>query len=137
MRKIKEILRLHFEQKLTQRQIARSASVSQSTVHEYVTKAEAAGLKWPLGADWDEARLRTTLFPRTAATKPAQHAAPDFAALRQQREQHGELTLELLWEEYRQQNPVPSLACTCRCKAYSAPCVGHMPGSLTEPPCPT
>ena len=30
---------------------------------------------------------------------------PDFAALRQQREQHRDLTLELLWEEYREQQP--------------------------------
>jgi DNA-binding transcriptional regulator LsrR (DeoR family) len=34
MRKIREILRLHFEQKLTQCQIARGVNVSQITVHE-------------------------------------------------------------------------------------------------------
>jgi Transposase and inactivated derivatives len=104
MRKIKDILRLHLEQGLTQRQIARSANVSQSTVHEYITKAEAAGLTWPLGEEWDEARLRATLFPPAVASKPAPHPIPDFAALRQQREKHRELTLELLWEEYRVQN---------------------------------
>lgn len=48
MRKIQEILRLHFEQKLGQRQIARSANVSQSTVHEYLARFQAAGLHWPL-----------------------------------------------------------------------------------------
>jgi hypothetical protein len=42
MRKIKEILRLHFEQKLGQRQIARSIRTSQSTVREYLTRAKAA-----------------------------------------------------------------------------------------------
>ena len=56
MRKIKEILRLQFEQKLSQRQIARSTNVSQSTVHEYLTRAQTAGLAWPLGEAWDEAR---------------------------------------------------------------------------------
>jgi transposase len=105
MRKIREVLRLHFEQKLGQRQIARCVHLSQSTVHEYVTKAEAAGLRWPLGEQWDEARLQSVLYPRAAAVKPPRSPVPDFAALRQQREQHRELTLELLWEEYREQNP--------------------------------
>ena len=106
MRKIKEVLRLHYEQKLGQRQIARSANVSQSTVHEYLAKARAAGLGWPLGEEWDEARLSAALFPPKAAPgKPPQRPAPDFRALRQQREKHRELTLELLWEEYREQHP--------------------------------
>ena len=105
MRKVKDILRLHFEQKLAQRQIARSAHVSQSTVHEYVIKAEAAGLEWTVAKEWDEERLRNTLFPRAIGPgRPEQHPVPDFAALRQQREKHRGLTLELLWEEYREQN---------------------------------
>ena len=48
MRKTREVLRLYFELKLRQRQIARSANVSQSTVHEYVERFRAAGLHWPL-----------------------------------------------------------------------------------------
>jgi DNA-binding transcriptional regulator LsrR (DeoR family) len=44
MRKIREILRLHWEQKLGQRQIARGASVSQSTVHEYLAR-RGGGIK--------------------------------------------------------------------------------------------
>jgi len=63
MRRVKEILRLHFEHKLGQRQIARSTNVSQSTVHEYLSRAQAAGLAWPLDAEWDEERLQTALFP--------------------------------------------------------------------------
>ena len=42
MRKIKEVLRLRYELKLDQRQVARSCSVSVSTVHEYLKRAEAA-----------------------------------------------------------------------------------------------
>lgn len=41
-RTIKEILRLHFEQKVGQRQIARSVNVSQSTVHEYLVAWRAS-----------------------------------------------------------------------------------------------
>jgi DNA-binding transcriptional regulator LsrR (DeoR family) len=42
MRKIQEVLRPHFEQTLGQRQIARSANVSQGTVHEYLARMNAA-----------------------------------------------------------------------------------------------
>ena len=108
MRKITEILRLHYEQKLGQRQIARGASVSQSTVHEYLARAKAAGIEWPLPNDWDEQRLVAALFPSVASEKDkraTKRPAPDFAHIRQQLEQHRELTIELLWEEYRQQHP--------------------------------
>jgi predicted DNA-binding protein YlxM (UPF0122 family) len=43
MRKTREVLRLYFELKLGQRQIARSANVSQSTVHDYLERFQAAG----------------------------------------------------------------------------------------------
>jgi transposase len=106
MRKINEILRLHFEQKLGQRQIARSASVSQSTVHEYLARFQAAGLQWPLDEEWDEQKLEAALFPPgQAPSQPPRRTLPDFAKVRQELEQHRELTIELLWEEYRQQQP--------------------------------
>ena len=43
MRKIKEVLRLRNELKLDQRQIARSCSISVSTVHEYVDDSGRRG----------------------------------------------------------------------------------------------
>ena len=48
MRRIKEVLRLRYELGLGQRHIARSCSISQSTVNDYLRRAEAAGLRWPL-----------------------------------------------------------------------------------------
>jgi len=106
MRKIKEILRLHFEQKLGQRQIARSANVSQSTVHEYLARFHATGLRWPLEDRCDEAELESALFPPGQTTaKPPRRILPDFEKVRRELAQHRELTLELLWEEYRQHQP--------------------------------
>jgi hypothetical protein len=57
VRKIKEVLRLKFSVGLGLRQIARSCSIGLGTVHEYLQRAEAAGVTWPLGEDWDEDRL--------------------------------------------------------------------------------
>jgi hypothetical protein len=48
MRKVNEVLRLRFELGLEQRAIARACSISQSTVHEYLKRAAAAGIGWPL-----------------------------------------------------------------------------------------
>ena len=45
MRKIREVLRLKWECGLSNRAIARSCSISHSTVGEYLRRAEAAGLR--------------------------------------------------------------------------------------------
>lgn len=105
MRKIREVLRLH-SLGLKQRQIARSCSVGQSTVSEYIKATEAAGLRWPDIADWDEAKLLATLTP-AAPLVPARSRlpAPDFPSIHAELQQHKHLTLQLVWEEYRAQNP--------------------------------
>lgn len=51
MRKIKEILRLRWEQNLPVRTIAHSVGVSHSTVVDMLNRAKAAGLSWPLPDD--------------------------------------------------------------------------------------
>ena len=105
MRKIKEVLRLH-SLGLAQRQIARSCSIGQSTVSEYLKAAEAAQLCWPEVTGWDEARLTAALLPKAPAKpKPGRPPEPDFAAIHTELQQHKHLTLLLVWEEYRAQNP--------------------------------
>jgi predicted transcriptional regulator len=61
MRKIKEVLRLRFELGLGQRAIARACSISQSTVHEYLKRSEAAKVPWPLPKGRDEERVEKAL----------------------------------------------------------------------------
>jgi transposase len=106
MRKIKEVLRLRFELGLGQRAIARACSISQSTVHEYLKRAEAAKVPWPLPESWDEERVEKVLFgePRPIEQFP-ERVRPDFPALHAQLQQHSHLTLQLAWEEYRQVHP--------------------------------
>src|SRR5476651_2607553 len=86
MRKIKEVLRLRNELKLDQRQIARSCSISVSTVHEYLKRAEAANVGWPLPDGWDDARLEVALFPSPGSSPkpPTKKSPPDFAAIHEQ-----------------------------------------------------
>ena len=106
MRKHKEVLRLH-SLGLTQQQIARSCSISQSTVHEYLKAAAAAGVAWPIPAEWDELRLQQELFgaavPATVAWR--KNPPPDFAAIQRELQTHRNLTLQLIWEEQRESQP--------------------------------
>lgn len=102
MRKTREVLRLYFELKLGQRQIARSANLSQSTVHDYLKRFEGAGLKWPLPAEMSEAELERKLFPVDPdRAKTDSKALPDFAVIHEELQSHKHATLQLLWEEYR------------------------------------
>ena len=73
MRKLKEVLRLRYEMGLGQRQIARSCSIGHGTVYEYLKRAQAAGVTWPLPEGRDDRRLEEAFLGplRGAPTKPA------------------------------------------------------------------
>ena len=66
----------------------------------------AAGLSWPLPEEIDHRRLEELLFP-AAVGRPSQsiRALPDFAEVRRQLQVHKHLTLQLVWEEYRETQP--------------------------------
>ncbi len=105
MRKLKEVLRLH-SLGLSQHQIARSCSISQSTVHEYVSAAQAAGVTWPVPEDWDDRQIEETLFPqRPAPAVWRKHPEPDWAKIHQELQAHKDLTLQLVWQETRENDP--------------------------------
>jgi len=70
MRKISEVLRLALEQKRSKRQIAESCKMARSTVGEYLGRAAAAGLGWPLPEGMDEGRLEQLLFPPKVVEEP-------------------------------------------------------------------
>ncbi len=74
MRKIREVLRLSHGEGLSHRQVALVTGVGPTTVREYLSRAAAAGVSWPLPDDVDDADLeRQALHPRGVP-------APDPAA---------------------------------------------------------
>lgn len=104
MRKITEVLRLKWSAGLGHRAIARSCGVAKSTVDEYVQRATAAGLGWPLPPELDDAALEQLLYPPTITPEIASRPLPDWSVL------HGELirrdvNLMLLWHEYKETHP--------------------------------
>src|SRR5271169_279054 len=105
MRKVKEVLRLHFGLKLGKRQIARSCSISHSTVMDYINRAKKAGLGWPLPSEVDDTALEASLFPSDIChNKTTSRPLPDYQAMHSELRKKG-VTLQLLWYEYKQQYP--------------------------------
>jgi transposase len=101
MRKIREVLRLKWECGLTNRAIARSCSISHSTVGEYLQHAEGAGLSWPLPADLDEDALFRLLFPTASHPSSKIIPCPDWSLIHTELRRKS-VTLRLLWVEYRE-----------------------------------
>jgi transposase len=104
MRKIREVLRLKWDNGMSNRRIAASSGIGRPTVSEYLRRAEEAGLSWPLPDDLDDARLERLLFPPPPDLPAQERGIPDWVHI------HGELkhknvTLFLLWQEYRANHP--------------------------------
>jgi transposase len=104
VRQIREILRLHHEAQLGERQIAAICQVGKGTVQRFLQRAAAVGLGWPLPEGMDDTQLERLLFPPVpapAGTRPP----PDFAKVHQELKSNRSVTLQLLWEEYKESQP--------------------------------
>ena len=99
MHNIKEILRLHFDVKLSQHQIARSLSLSSGVVNKYLALAKVAQIQWPISENLHESELRQLLRPHV--DKISHYHKPDYASIHQELKRKG-VTLVLLWQEYEQ-----------------------------------
>ncbi len=104
MRKIEEILRLKWEAKRSHREIAQSCGVSSSTVSDYLNRAQAAGLRWPLPEGLTAADLERQLFSEAGRPSGRSIPQPDWHALHTELKRKS-VTLSLLWVEYRQAHP--------------------------------
>jgi transposase len=100
MRKIQEALRLHFECRRSAREVARSLGVARSTVGEYLRRAQAVGIGWPLPEGLNETELERRLFPPAVPPSRGVRPEPDWAEVHRDLRGKG-VTLSLLWEEYK------------------------------------
>jgi transposase len=106
MRRIHDVFRLRLLEGKSLRETGLSAGCSPATVHDYFSRAKAAGLNWELISAMSEEELEKRLF------KPKDGPGRSSDTMRHPRweDVHLELrkpgvTVELLWQEYRQNNP--------------------------------
>lgn len=102
MRKIKEVLRLHYDQGLSQNAIAGACRIARATVQDYLRRFQAADLRWPLPEDLAEADLNALLYKSNLERSPKPE--PDWAEVHRELARKG-VTLQLLWQEYIQAHP--------------------------------
>lgn len=104
MRKVKEVLRLKLDVKLSNRKIAQSCSIAHSTVSEYMRRFRISSLPWPLPEDIDDGRLEQLMFPQPQAGLPHIRQMPDWSYIHRESRRKG-VTLMLLWQEYKEVHP--------------------------------
>ena len=105
MRRIKQLLTMHFGAGASTRAISRELGIAPSTVREYLGRASAAGIGWPLAADVTDESLLARLFVNAGVRTGARfHAEPDWSALVRELKRPG-VNLLVLWEEYRALHP--------------------------------
>jgi len=104
MRKIKEILRLKWHHHLSDRKVAHQCGISRPTVKEYLRRAQAAGLSWPLPDELDDHQLEIRLYPSAPSPSDRDKPKPHWSHIHRELK-HKSVTLYLLWVEYRQQYP--------------------------------
>ena len=105
MRRIRQVLQLHFGARVSSRAIAREVGVGRTTVLEYLARASAAGLGWPLPPDLTDEALEQRLFPAPSTKLGARrHPEPDWALLVREMKRPG-VSLLILWEEYDAVHP--------------------------------
>lgn len=102
MRKIREIPGLKFELELENRQIAPSCRIPHSSVGNYVKRARWASLSSPLPPDLDDEGLEQRLFPPDKPPPEASKPLPDFASIHEELHRHKHATLQLLWQQYKE-----------------------------------
>ena len=103
MRKIKEVLRLHYQNNRSQRNIAGACNISTTTVIEYLKRAKKHDLSWPLPDDLSDKQLEEILYPAAPAKSEEPRIYPDFEQIHKELKRKG-VTLQLLWQEYNDGN---------------------------------
>jgi hypothetical protein len=104
MRQVREVPRLKTAG-VGLNEIARRVGVAPSTVRLTLKRLASAGFDWPLPADLTDGALEAMLYAGHGSQHGARRKAePDWAYVHHELRRPG-VTLMLLWEEYRQQEP--------------------------------
>lgn len=103
MSTLREVLRLLFAKNLSYRGVGEAAGISHNTVRRYDFIAAENNLTFDLVEEMDDNKLHSIFYPKRG--KPTEtKQLPNFENWLDELKIKG-VTLELLWQEYRQHNP--------------------------------
>lgn len=102
MRNVREVLRLRFERKLTQREIATATGLSKGSVCDYLRRARVEGVTWESAHDLSDQEVESKLFvEQSGVNSHTARATIDFNWIQTELRKPG-VTLQQLWLEYRE-----------------------------------
>jgi transposase/biotin operon repressor len=105
MKKIREIMRLHEQSKLSQRQISQALGMSRPVISDYITKIKSAGLTFiDIEKMPDETLLNILQGNKTSDNKLHEELQKKFIHFTRELKRVG-VTRQILWEEYILENP--------------------------------
>lgn len=102
MHDVRTILRHYYGEKSSQREVARLLQLSPGTVRNYLRRAAAAKLSWPLPEELTDGDLEALLFPHSEGKKS--RSQPDWTQVHQDLSRKG-MTLERIWYDWIQKYP--------------------------------
>ena len=120
MKKLREVLRLHFECKLTNRKIAKALSLSPTTVGSYLLAAEIAELQWQEVSSLNDAELIVRIEPhcQQLSRSSKRRKLIEFIDIHNQLKKKG-VTRELLHQEYQRScGSAKAISYTEFCRQY-------------------
>lgn len=103
MRKIKEILRMEFDNGISKNKIARACKIGRKTVQVYFHRFKASGLRWPLPENMSDEELEQRLFSEHKVKSNSRESLNYEYLFKEIKRSN--VTLALLWEEYKQDYP--------------------------------
>ena len=105
MKKIRDVLRLTFELGLSRRKVADATGIGRTAVTDYVQRAGAAGMTWPLPDGLDDAELERRLYPPGVPAKGTAGIEPDWTVIHAEMKRRG-VTMTARAGAWRPANPV-------------------------------
>ena len=107
MKKIREVLELHIKIKLSARKIQSIVGVPRSTVLDYISRLKKSDIDINELDSLDDEQLKAKLFGSIKNTPKYKKPLPDYNYIYNElkNSKKSEVTVKLLWEEYRETYP--------------------------------
>ncbi len=119
MRKLKEILRLHFVAKLSGRKIADCTGIGKSSVSKHVARAKELGLSWDQIEPMPEEKLEAQMYPGSSVEEIRGFEKPDWDKVAKELRRKA-VTRYLVWEEYSQEAGKQAYSYSRFCELFAA-----------------